>query len=61
MTQKNKGRSGGHQATPKTTERMYFNAIASWVQTWIVTLAVWSWLLIRWVQWVFHNGGPRHD
>jgi len=62
MTQKNRGRAGWHQATPKTSFiKMHFTRIISWIQICIVTLAVWGWIPRRVADWVLNRGGRNDD
>jgi hypothetical protein len=60
MNKKPKGRTGEYQKTPKTSNANYFHSIASWTQTWIVTLAVWGWFPYRLAKWILSWGG-RHE
>ena len=61
MTRNNKGRAGGHQATPKTSEATCNSTgIASRVKAVLVTLALWGWFPIGLADRINRMGGP-HD
>jgi len=61
MTTNNKGRAGGHQATPKTSESTgNSTGIASRVKAAVMTLAVWGWFPIGLANRINRMGGP-HD
>lgn len=62
MTINNKGRTGGHQATPKTSRyTRNSTSIGSRVKAAIVTLAVWGWFPIGLAQRISRMGGPRDE
>lgn len=62
MRRKTKGRAGGHQATPKTSQySRYFTSLAARIKAVIVTLSLWGWLPMKLANWVTRNGGQRDD
>jgi len=62
MTTKSKGRTGGHQAALKTTERTCkFSGSAPRVKAVIVTLAVWGLFPIGLAERINREGGPRDE
>ena len=62
MSEKTKGRAGGHHATPKTSENTrHFTGIASRLKAAIVTLALWGWFPIGLAERINRMGGPRDE
>ena len=62
MTANKKGRAGGHQATPKTSESICNStSIASRAKAAIVTLAVWGWFPLALADRINRMGGPHDD
>ncbi|MGA7800150.1 MAG: hypothetical protein WCC36_05015 [Gammaproteobacteria bacterium] len=62
MTTNRKGRAGGHQATPKTSNyTRNFTRIASRLKAAVVTLAVGGWFPIGLAQRINRMGGPRDE
>lgn len=62
MSRKTKGRTGGHQATPKTSKSTSnFTGLAARIKAVIVTLSLWGWLPMKVADWVTHDGGQRND
>ena len=62
MTTNKKGRAGGHQATPKTSESTCNSTgIASRVKAAVVTLAVWGLFPLRLADRINRMGGPHDD
>ncbi|TQE99620.1 MAG: hypothetical protein FKY71_07685 [Spiribacter salinus] len=62
MSEKTKGRTGGHQATPKTSEsNRHFTGIASRLKAAIVTLALLGWFPIGLAERINRMGGPRDE
>ncbi|MFQ5643986.1 MAG: hypothetical protein ACE5FQ_09825 [Thiogranum sp.] len=62
MSRKTKGRAGGHQATPKTSQyTRYFTGLASQIKAVIVTLSLWGWLPMKLADWVTRKGGQHHE
>ena len=62
MTTKTKGRTGGHQATLKTSaSTSNFTKIASRVKAVILTLAVWGLFPIWLAERINRMGGPRDE
>ena len=62
MTTKRKGRAGGHQATPNTSQSTCNSTgIVSHVKAAIVTLAVWGWFPLGLAEWINRTGGLRDE
>jgi len=63
MTNNRKGRTGRHQATPKTSKRTcHFTGLAARIKGTIVTLALWGWFSLVLADWINGNGkGVLHD
>ena len=62
MTTNQKGRAGGHQATPETSESTCNSTgIASRVKAAVVTLAVWGWFPLGLADRINRMGGPHND
>lgn len=62
MTTKTKGRAGGHQTTPITSQSTCnFTGIVSRVKAAIVTLTVWGWFPLGLAQRINRMGGPRDE
>lgn len=62
MTTNKKGRAGGHQATPKTSESTCnFTGMASRVKAAVVTLAVWGWFPLGLADRINRMGEPHDD
>ena len=62
MTTYKKGRAGGHQATPKTSESTFNSTgIASRVKAAVVMLAVWGWFPLGLADRINRMGGPHDD
>lgn len=62
MTTNKKGRAGGHQATPETSESTCNSTgIASRVKAAVVTLAVWGWFPLGLAERINRMGGPHND
>lgn len=62
MTINNKGRAGGHQATPTTAKYIRNStSICSLVKAAVVTMAVWGWFPICLVQRINRLGGTRDE
>lgn len=62
MTTNKKGRAGGHQATPETSESTCNSTgIVSRVKAAVVTLAVWGWFPLGLADRINRMGGPHDD
>lgn len=62
MTTNKKGRAGGHQATPETSENTrHSTGIASRLKAVLVTLALWGWFPIGLAVRINRMGGPHDD
>ena len=62
MTTNKKGRAGGHQATPTTSESTCNSTgIASRVKAAVVTLALWGWFPLGLADRINRMGGPHND
>lgn len=62
MTRRTKGRAGGHQATPNTSQHTCNSTgIVSRVKAAIVTLAAWGWFPIGLAEQITRMGGPRDE
>ena len=62
MTTNKKGRTGEHQATPKTSESTCNSTgIASRVKAAVVTLALWGWFPLGLADRINRMGGPHND
>lgn len=62
MSTKTKGRAGGHQATPNTSQSTCNSTvIVSRVKAAIVTLAVWGWFPLGLAERINRMGGPRDE
>lgn len=62
MIRKTKGRAGGHQATPNTSQSTCNSTgIVSRAKAAIVTLAVWGWFPLELAEWITRMGGSRDE
>jgi len=62
MTTKTKARTGGHQASPNTSQSTcHSTGIVSRVKAAIMTLAVWGWFPIGLASRLNRRGAPRHE
>lgn len=62
MTTNKKGRAGGHQATPETSESTCNSTgIVPRVKAAVVTLAVWGWFPLGLADRINRMGGPHDD
>jgi hypothetical protein len=62
MTNNRKGRTGFHQATPKTSKRTCNSTgLGPRVKGCIVTLALWRLIPVAVADWIIHPGGLRDE
>lgn len=62
MTKNRKGRTGWHQATPKSSNHIpNSTGIVSRVKAIIVTLAMWGWFPLGLAQRINRIGGVHHE
>ncbi len=62
MTGKTKGRAGGHQATPITSQsNRNSTGLGARMKAAIVTLAVWGWFPLGLADRINRMGGPRDE
>lgn len=62
MTTKTKGRAGGHQAAPNTSQSTCNSTgIVSRVKAFILMLAMWGWFPLGLASLLNRMGGPRDE